>query len=145
MVTPIGTDAIVRSAVGDVRIAAGDWLDRIALAPGVSATLTPANHCSARGLGDRRMALWSGFWIESPGAQIWFAGDTVMAMARSSAISARYGAPGIALIPIGAYEPRRFMSSQHVAPEEAVKISAQRRVGYAEPSFVGPLYSGEHA
>jgi L-ascorbate metabolism protein UlaG (beta-lactamase superfamily) len=123
MVAPIGTDAIVRRAVPGARIVAGDWHARIALTPGISATLTPANHWSARGFGDRRMALWSGFWIESPRARIWFAGDTGYgdgAIFRD--IRARYGAPQIALIPIGAYAPRWFMSAQHVAPEEAVQI-----------------------
>lgn len=123
MVMPLGTDATVRRAVRGARISAGDWHDRITLARGVSVTLTPANHWSARGFGDRRMALWSGFWIEAPEARIWFAGDTGYgdgAIFRE--IRSRYGSPEIALIPIGAYEPRWFMSAQHVAPEEAVRI-----------------------
>ena len=123
MVMPLGTDATVRRALPAARIATGDWHDRIALAPGVSVTLTPANHWSARGLGDRRMALWSGFWIETPQTRIWFAGDTGYgdgAIFRE--IRARHGAPEIALIPIGAYAPRWFMAPQHVAPEESVRI-----------------------
>ncbi|OOY06013.1 MBL fold metallo-hydrolase [Thioclava sp. F28-4] len=123
MVMPLGTDATVRRAVRGAQIETGDWHDRIALAPGVSVTLTPANHWSARGLGDRRMALWSGFWIDTPQSRIWFAGDTGYgdgALFRD--IRARHGAPDIAVIPIGAYEPRWFMQPQHVAPEEAVRI-----------------------
>lgn len=123
MVMPLGNDATVRRAVRGARITTGDWHDRVALTPEVSVTLTPANHWSARGLGDRRMALWSGFWIDAPGARIWFAGDTGYgdgAIFRE--IRSRHGSPDIALIPIGAYEPRWFMSAQHVAPEEAVRI-----------------------
>ncbi|HEY0212971.1 MAG TPA: MBL fold metallo-hydrolase [Paenirhodobacter sp.] len=123
MVMPLGTDATVRRGIPDARIATGDWHDRIALPGGGHVTLTPANHWSARGLGDRRMALWSGFWIETPAARIWFAGDTGYgdgAIFRD--IRARHGAPDIALIPIGAYEPRWFMAAQHVAPDEAVRI-----------------------
>jgi L-ascorbate metabolism protein UlaG (beta-lactamase superfamily) len=123
MVMPLGNDAIVGPAVPGARIVAGDWHERVELAAGVTTTLTPANHWSARGLGDRRMALWSGFWIEDAGATVWFAGDTGYgdgAIFRD--IRSRHGAPDIALIPIGAYEPRWFMAAQHVAPEQAVEI-----------------------
>lgn len=140
MVMPLGTDATVRRAVRGAQIWTGDWHDQIALAPGVSITLTPANHWSARGIGDRRMALWSGFWIESAHTRIWFAGDTGYgdgAVFRD--IRTRHGSPEIALIPIGAYEPRWFMSAQHVAPDEAVRIfadiGAERALGFHWGTF----------
>lgn len=123
MVMPLGNDAIVRRAVPDARIAVGDWHDRIELAPGLATTLTRANHWSARGPGDRRMALWAGHWIDTPAGSVWFAGDTGYgdgAIFRD--IRDRHGAPDVALIPIGAYEPRWFMADQHVNPAEAVAI-----------------------
>ncbi|MFA6112534.1 MAG: MBL fold metallo-hydrolase [Sphingomonas sp.] len=123
MVMPLGNDAIVRRAIPEARIAVGDWHDRIDLAPGLAATLTRANHWSARGLGDRRMALWAGHWLDTPAGSIWFAGDTGYgdgAIFRD--IRARHGAPDVALIPIGAYEPRWFMANQHANPAEAVAI-----------------------
>jgi L-ascorbate metabolism protein UlaG (beta-lactamase superfamily) len=123
MVMPLGNDAIVRRAVPGARIAVGDWHDRIELAPGLATTLTRANHWSARGLGDRRMALWAGHWIDTPAGSIWFAGDTGYgdgAIFRD--IRDRHGTPDVALIPIGAYEPRWFMADQHVNPAEAVAI-----------------------
>jgi L-ascorbate metabolism protein UlaG (beta-lactamase superfamily) len=123
MVMPLGNDAIVRRAIPEARIAVGDWHDRIDLAPGLATTLTRANHWSARGLGDRRMALWAGHWLDTPAGSIWFAGDTGYgdgAIFRD--IRARHGAPDVALIPIGAYEPRWFMANQHANPAEAVAI-----------------------
>jgi len=123
MVMPLGNDAIVRRAVPDARIAVGDWHDRIDVAPGLTTTLTRANHWSARGMRDRRMALWAGHWLESQAGSVWFAGDTGYgdgAIFRD--IRARHGAPDVALIPIGAYEPRWFMANQHVDPAEAVAI-----------------------
>ncbi|MGB3246748.1 MAG: MBL fold metallo-hydrolase [Sulfitobacter sp.] len=140
MVMPLGTDVTVRNGVRDARIACGDWNDRIALSPDVSVCLTPANHWSSRGLRDRRMALWCGFWIDSPPAQIWFAGDTGYGdggIFRD--IRTRHGAPEIALIPIGSYEPRWFMSDQHVAPEESVRIfndiGARQALGFHWGTF----------
>ena len=123
MVMPLGNDAIVRAAVPHARVALGDWHERVALRAGSATTLTRANHWSARGLGDRRMALWSGHFVETPAGSVWFAGDTGYgdgAVFRD--IRERHGAPDVALIPIGAYEPRWFMAAQHVDPGEAVSI-----------------------
>jgi len=69
------------------------------------------------------MALWAGFWLQTPAASLWFAGDTGYgdgAIFRD--IRRRHGSPDIALLPIGAYEPRWFMTPQHVNPAEAVRI-----------------------
>lgn len=122
---PLGNDAIVRRAVPGARIAVGDWGDRLAIRDGLATTLTRANHWSARGVRDRRMALWAGHMLDTPAGRIWFAGDTGFGSGDIfREIRARYGAPEVALIPIGAYEPRWFMAAQHVNPAEAVRIFA---------------------
>lgn len=134
MVMPLGNAAIVSRAVPGARIAEGDWHDRISIAPGCTTTLTRANHWSARGVRDRRMALWAGHWLDTPAGSIWFAGDTGYgdgAIFRE--IRARHGSPDVALIPIGAYAPRWFMAAQHANPAEAVQIlrdvGARRALG----------------
>ncbi|MBO1323560.1 MBL fold metallo-hydrolase [Acetobacter sp. TBRC 12305] len=122
IVTPLGNDTIIRKAVPGARVQTRDWGESLDVG-NATITLTPANHWSARGLRDRRMALWSGFWLQTPKGQIGFAGDTGYgegAIFRD--LHARYGAPDVALIPIGAYEPRSFMATQHVNPVEAVRI-----------------------
>lgn len=132
MVMPLGNDAIVRAAVPGARIAVGDWHERIALGEHAGTTLTRANHWSARGVNDRRMALWSGHFVDTPAGSVWFAGDTGYgdgAIFRD--IRTRHGAPDAALIPIGAYEPRWFMAPQHVNPEEAVRIMRDVGAGFA--------------
>ena len=59
----------------------------------------------------------------TPRAKIWFAGDTGYGDgAIFDRIHARHGTPDVALVPIGAYEPRWFMAAQHVDPAEAVRI-----------------------
>lgn len=123
MAMPLGNDAIVRAAVPGARIAVGDWHQRLALGERAATTLTRANHWSARGTRDRRMALWAGHWLDTPAGSVWFAGDTGYgggAIFRD--IRARHGAPDVALIPIGAYAPRWFMAAQHCDPADAVRI-----------------------
>lgn len=123
MVMPLGNDAMVGKAVPGARMAVGDWGDRIELGGGAATTLTRANHWSARGAGDRRMALWCGHWIETAAGTVWFAGDTGYGSgAIFPGIRGHYGEPYLALIPIGAYAPRWFMAAQHADPAEAVRI-----------------------
>ena len=123
MAMPLGNDAIVRAAIPDARCIVGDWWDRLDLSGGISTTLTPAHHWANRWPSDVRMALWAGHHLTTPVGTIWFAGDTGYGNGRLFAdIRARLGAPDMALIPIGAYEPRWFMAEQHVDPAEAVRI-----------------------
>ena len=123
MAMPLGNDAIVRAAVPGARCVVGDWWDRLDLGAGITTTLTPATHWANRWPTDVRMALWSGHRLQTPAGTVWFAGDTGYgdgAIFRQ--MRARLGAPDVALIPIGAYEPRWFMAAQHVDPAEAVRI-----------------------
>lgn len=93
----------------------------------VDFVLTPVQHWSARGLTDRMATLWGGWAFFAPDFHAFFAGDTgysadfVDIRAR---FAERQGARGfdLAIIPIGAYEPRWFMREQHVNPEESVRI-----------------------
>jgi L-ascorbate metabolism protein UlaG (beta-lactamase superfamily) len=123
IVTPLGNDSIVRKAIPDARIATGDWWDQLALPGGATATVVPAYHWSARGVGDRRMALWGGFMLRTTGGLTYFSGDTGYGSGHIFRdMRERVGAPDIALIPIGAYAPRWFMCNQHIDPDEAVRI-----------------------
>lgn len=122
-VTPLGNGALLARVAPGARVLSGDWGDVAPLSRGVSVRLTPAQHWSRRALRDTRMALWSGFMIDTPVGRIWFAGDTGYGDGQIFRdIRAAFGAPDVALIPIGAYEPRWFMAPQHVNPDEAVQV-----------------------
>lgn len=124
MVTPLGNDTIIRAAVPRARVESGDWWDSFELARDLRVTITPSYHWSSRTLRDRRMALWGGFLLESPAGAVFLAGDTAY---REGVIfpeiRRRFGVPLVAVLPIGAYEPRWFMETQHVMPEEALQIA----------------------
>ena len=123
IVTPLGNDTIVRRRVPKARIASGNWGDRFRVGHEAHVFIVPANHWSARGLRDRRMALWGGFMLDTRWARIYFAGDTGYGTGEIfKAMRQGYGRPDVALIPIGAYAPRWFMAPQHCDPEEAVRI-----------------------
>lgn len=87
---------------------------------GMEVTATPAQHFSARTPWDRNRALWGGFTFIVGGKRIYFAGDTAYVPIFSS-IRQRMGRIDLALLPIGAYEPRWFMGAVHMDPAEAVQ------------------------
>jgi L-ascorbate metabolism protein UlaG (beta-lactamase superfamily) len=109
-----------------------DWWDDVQFNDVLKVTFVPAQHFSARGLFDRRKSLWGGYMIESQGRRIYFGGDTGYST-HFSDIKARLGSPDIAMLGIGAYEPRWFMKPIHMNPAEAVcahrDLGAKQSIG----------------
>jgi L-ascorbate metabolism protein UlaG (beta-lactamase superfamily) len=117
-VVPLGVARLLESqGVGPVREL--DWGDSLDV-PGATVHAVPALHFSARGLFDRNRTLWCGYLVESAFGKIYFAADTGFGP-HFAWIRERFGAPRVALLPIGAYEPRWFMSPIHMNPEDAVE------------------------
>ncbi|HEX2099035.1 MAG TPA: MBL fold metallo-hydrolase, partial [Candidatus Synoicihabitans sp.] len=83
---------------------------------------TPARHWSNRLSGPRNGRLWSGFFLRVGERSILFSGDTAYDPEFFLEIRRRFGTPDLAILPIGAYEPRWFMAAQHCNPAEAVQI-----------------------
>jgi L-ascorbate metabolism protein UlaG (beta-lactamase superfamily) len=118
VVTPLGNGALVRSS-GVRRVEELDWWQD-ATAVALPITLTPAHHFSARNPLDRNRALWGGFLLVAGDTRIFFAGDTAYAPLFHD-VRQRLGPIDLALLPIGAYEPRWFMQAVHMNPAEAVQ------------------------
>jgi len=124
IISPLGNDTVIHKNAPHIPVQTGDWWQSFPLSPTVRVTIVPAYHWSARRLGDRRQALWCGFVLDSPAGRIYCAGDTAYQDGKIfSEIRARCGAPVVAVLPIGAYAPRWFMSTQHTDPAEAVQIA----------------------
>jgi L-ascorbate metabolism protein UlaG (beta-lactamase superfamily) len=125
VVTPLGNDVTMRRANGAIRAEAFDWHDRVELGDGVAVTLVPTRHWTARGLFDRNKALWASFVIETPAGKIYVVCDSGYGEgAHFRRVAEAHGPLRLAILPIGAYEPRRFMKDQHMNPPEAVKALA---------------------
>lgn len=99
---------------------------------GLKITALPAVHFSGRGLNDRNMSLWVSYLIESADGRVWFSGDTAYGEVFAE-LGERYGPLDLAIVGIGAYEPRVIMKASHATPEEAVRIArdlkAKRALG----------------
>jgi L-ascorbate metabolism protein UlaG (beta-lactamase superfamily) len=126
-VTPLGNRVHLAKA-GLQSVQELDWWQSTTLPDGTRITATPARHFSARTLRDRNHSLWSGFMLEIAGHRLFFAGDSG-AGRHWAEIGQRLGAPDLALLPIGAYEPRAIMAPVHMNPAEAV--AAHQALGAA--------------
>jgi len=139
IVAPLGNDAIMRTADPAIQAEAYDWGDRVELGPEVAVTLVPTAHWSARGLRDRRKALWASFVIETPAGRIYHVGDSGFAGGMNFRTHAAFGPFRLALLPIGAYEPRWFMATNHMNPQEAVEafrlLGAEQAIGHHWGTF----------
>lgn len=139
ILTPLGNDTIIRLAAPDARIVPLDWGESWEV-EGITFTAEPCHHWSARGLRDRSMALWAAFVIETPAGRIYHIGDTGFHGGRNyRALAEKYGDFRLAILPIGAYEPRWFMEAQHQNPAEAVEgfrlINAAHAIGHHFGTF----------
>ena len=138
-IVPLGVKAWFAD-LGISNVTELDWWDKVAV-KGVEFNFTPVQHWSSRGLGDRSQTLWGGWAVFGADTHWYFSGDTgysrdfidTQKRFAERQTTSRGGGFDIALIAVGAYEPRWFMKEQHVNPAEAVQIhqdlKAKRSVG----------------
>ena len=129
-IVPLGNRAWTE-AKGATRVVELDWWQSQQVGQ-VEIVLTPVQHWSGRGLNDRMRTLWGGYALFAPDFHLFHAGDTGYSKDFRDIrerFAARQGEQGfdLALLPVGAYEPRWFMSTQHVNPGEAVMIHRDLR------------------
>jgi L-ascorbate metabolism protein UlaG (beta-lactamase superfamily) len=121
IVTPLGNDTIIASEASGATATAVDWHQSVELSPTMRLHVVPTWHWSGRGLRDRRHALWASFVLDTPVGRIYAVGDTGFGDGNTFRhVRARFGDIKLALLPIGAYEPRWFMNIHHMDPAEAV-------------------------
>ena len=99
-----------------------DWWQSIELG-GVSIHLVPAQHWHKRTPLDTNRALWGGWVIRGAGSaprSVYHSGDTGY-FGGFAAIGHVFPDIDLAVLPIGAWEPRWFMQTQHMNPDDSVK------------------------
>jgi L-ascorbate metabolism protein UlaG (beta-lactamase superfamily) len=120
VVAPLGHRRLLAGA-GLRRIVELDWWETHAGGP-AEVALVPALHWSRRRPFGTNKRLWGGFMLWAGGRLVYFVGDSGYREGLFPEIRRRCGAPDLALIPIGAYEPRWFMKAAHMDPEEAIRV-----------------------
>ena len=119
-------------SLGITHVVELDWWQKHTVR-GVDFFLTPVQHWSARGVTDQNQTLWGGWAVFAADLHWYFGGDAGYSLnfleTRQHFVD-RFAPDGgfdLALIPIGAYEPRWFMRVHHMNPEEAVQAHLDLR------------------
>jgi len=118
-ITPLGLGSFLRRLTLQ-NVIELDWWEAADLGDGPTVTCVPAQHFSARTPFDRNRTLWCGFVLETETGTVYFAGDSGYGP-HFKEIGRRCPSIDLALLPIGAYEPRWFMRPVHMNPAEAVQ------------------------
>lgn len=97
-----------------------DWLDSVRV-NGFEITFLPCNHWTMRNpFTGPNTALWGSYLVKTPsGRVIYISGDTAY-FDGFKEIGQHYDID-LAIFNLGAYEPRWFMKSSHINPEETVR------------------------
>ncbi len=89
---------------------------------GIAVEAVPAIHGVRRLPEPPDSSHWAGWILSYRGTRLYFAGDTGFGSVFAD-IRRRSGPVDFALVPIGAYEPRRLEAPFHVDPEQAAEIA----------------------
>jgi L-ascorbate metabolism protein UlaG (beta-lactamase superfamily) len=124
-----------------------DWWENVDVG-GVAVEFVPAHHWSRRTLLDTCRRLWGGWVVTgSDGRSVIHAGDTGYGPFPAR-IAARHRDLGhdiaVAVLPVGAYAPRKLLRGVHMDPAEAVRAAGDLGVRHVVPVHWGTfVLSGE--
>ncbi len=119
LVTPLGYDRII-DKLAPRPVTRLDWLDEYSNGQ-TTITLLPCHHWTMRNplVGPNR-SLWGSYLVRTSGGQtVYISGDTAY-FDGFKEIGEMYDID-LAILNVGAYEPRWFMKSGHMNPAEAVR------------------------
>ena len=115
-----------------------DWWQEYSFSPTGKITFVPSRHSSGRGMFDKNKTLWGGFVIKVPVGNVLFVGDTAFGEFFKD-IKRKFSRFRLTILPIGSYEKRWFMKSQHMNPDDAVqvhkKLNASKSMGIHFATF----------
>ncbi|MDQ6770493.1 MAG: MBL fold metallo-hydrolase, partial [Gemmatimonadota bacterium] len=123
---PLGVGDFLRHR-GAREVIERDWWENSSLGE-LRLTCLPAQHFSGRTLGKRNQTLWCGWLLRTTSHSVFFAGDTAL-HPEFRTIASRCGPFDLAILPIGAYEPRWFMGSVHMNQEDCISAIDQLQTG----------------
>ena len=145
-IVPLGNDRLIRRIHPDARTMALDWGEAAQVRVDVTIGAEPMHHWTARTPFDRNTSLWSAFVLSTPSGRVLFVGDSGYGDGvYFKPLHKRYGRFRLAILPIGAYEPRWMMAYSHMNPHEAVLAFEDVRASYAMAHHFGTVQLTDEA
>ena len=133
--TPLGYREWFEDILPGARVIELDWFQKYTL-HGVTYRLLPVQHWTKRTPFNTNRSLWGSWLIESANRKIYFAGDSGY-FPGFAEYGRKFGPMDAALLPIGSYQPRWFMSVYHMDPAEALQAFKDLRAKVLIPQQWG--------
>jgi L-ascorbate metabolism protein UlaG (beta-lactamase superfamily) len=112
-----------------------DWWEGYEI-ENIKITSLPVQHWSKRGLFDTDKMLWCSFLIEHNNKKYYWIADSGYYEGYKE-IGNKFGPIDVLFAPVGSYEPRWFMKTYHVNPEEAIQVAKDVRAKNFIPTHWG--------
>ena len=143
---PEGVDQTVLDwGVAPDKVRSFNWWQSVTASRGLSdkmtVTFTPAQHFSARGLGDRNETLWGSWLLDDGQTKVYFSGDGGYA-GHFKAIGQEFGPIDIALLENGAYDQAWLYF--HMLPEHTVQAAIDLQARWLVPVHNGTFRLARH-
>jgi L-ascorbate metabolism protein UlaG (beta-lactamase superfamily) len=151
ILTGLGVEKILRQWGIKNQIQEAGWYQGFETSPDLEIHYLPTKHWTRRWLTDTNNSLWGSFMLTNPmsGKSVYYGSDSGYGD-HFKEISKMYDID-IALIGIGAYEPRWFMNQIHMGPDEALMAIDDLNAKKWMPMHYGtldlsdePIYYPEH-
>ncbi|MFL5753613.1 MAG: MBL fold metallo-hydrolase [Bacteroidia bacterium] len=120
VLTGLKMDVLLKKWLRGQEIQAAGWYQQYKTPGELNIFYLPSKHWSKRLLRDTNECLWGAFAIQHKAKTIYFSGDTGYAD-HFKALPELFPGLDVCIIGCGAYSPRWFMRSNHIAPDDAVK------------------------
>ena len=139
-ITPLGYDSVFKDI--PMERTTLDWFESCSR-DGFEVILVPANHWTMRNpLVGPNKSLWGAFVVRTPsGKTLFFSGDAAY-FGGFAELGDMFDLD-LAVINLGAYEPRWFMKNHHLNPEEAVRAFIELKAGRLLPVHWGAFRLGD--
>jgi L-ascorbate metabolism protein UlaG (beta-lactamase superfamily) len=119
--TGLKMESLLKDFTGSQAIQAAGWYQQYETDTSkIKVYYLPSRHWARRGLFDTNTQLWGAYIIQAGGKTIYFSGDTGYG-SHLKEVGELFPTIDYCIIGVGAFEPRWFMGSNHIAPDDAVK------------------------
>ncbi len=139
---PLGLGSLVVRH-GFEKVSELDWWQQTELG-GWRFTLLPAQHWSRRVGMAENASLWGSWLVETELSRVFLAGDTGFFHGFTE-FGRRFAPLDVAVLPIGAYEPRWFMGPVHMNPSEALRAASELQARALVPVHWGTFDLSDEA
>ena len=133
---PLNMSGIIKDLNPTITTQEAGWYQEYNINEIFQVFFMPSRHWHRRGAFDTNKVLWGSYVIKTKEKTIYFTGDSAYSKHFSDA-ALFFPSIDIALMPIGAYSPRKIMKNNHMNPEESLQAAKDLKAKLIIPMHFG--------